>query len=172
MMPLHAQPAWHPPADLQMPPHSHTQPSSNPSSKLLLPQFNFRKDIARNPELARAARAALSSSPGNHSVLTGGCGTARQPLQFGAELDSLTAVVDALDRDAAEESRINQQMAAAVLGRLQSGRAAAERTLAVLQVRRLLLVCEYTAWWVAHSCSACWGSPCSAQGVQLSLHAV
>jgi len=100
----------------------------------LLKQFNFRKDIARNPELARAARAALSSSPGNHSVLGGGS-AARQPLQFGAELDSLTAVVDALDRDAAEESRINQQMAAAVLGRLQSGRAAAERTLAVLQVR-------------------------------------
>lgn len=128
-----------PPADLQMPRPCCRQPSLNTSAKLPLPQFNFRKDIARNPELARAARAALSSSPGNHSVLTGGGGTARQPLQFGAELDSLTAVVDALDRDAAEESRINQQMAAAVLGRLQSGRAAAERTLAVLQVRRLLL---------------------------------
>ncbi|KAI7845759.1 hypothetical protein COHA_000673 [Chlorella ohadii] len=71
-------------------------------------------------------------SDGPESVLGGGS-AARQPLQFGAELDSLTAVVDALDRDAAEESRINQQMAAAVLGRLQSGRAAAERTLAVLQ---------------------------------------
>ena len=43
-------------------------------------------------------------------------------------------MVDHLDSDAAEESRINQDMAGLTLGRLQSGRAAAERTLGVLQV--------------------------------------
>ena len=43
-------------------------------------------------------------------------------------------MVDHLDSDAAEESRINQDMAGLTLGRLQSGRAAAERTLSVLQV--------------------------------------
>lgn len=57
------------------------------------------------------------------------------PLQVGHELDSLTAVIDQLDADAAGESRLNQEMAGVTLGRLQSGRAAAERTLGVLQVR-------------------------------------
>ncbi len=56
-------------------------------------------------------------------------------MQVGHELDSLTAVIDQLDADAAEESRLNQGMAGVMLGRLQSGRAAAERTLGVLQVR-------------------------------------
>lgn len=115
---------------------AHPSPSPiRPSSPL---QFNFVKDIARNPELARAARAALSSSPaGGGGPLAGAAGPpgALQHLQFGAELDSLTAVIDSLDRDAGEESRINQQMASAALGRLQSGRAAAERTLGVLQAR-------------------------------------
>jgi hypothetical protein len=59
------------------------------------------------------------------------------PLQSSPELDSLTAVIDHLDRDAGQESAINQQMAAVMLGRLQSGRAGAERTLGVLQVTSL-----------------------------------
>lgn len=63
------------------------------------------------------------------------CSLPAQPLQVGHELDSLTAVIDQLDADAAEESRLNQEMAGVTLGRLQSGRAAAERTLGVLQVR-------------------------------------
>lgn len=56
-----------------------------------------------------------------------------QHLQSSPELDSLTAVIDQLDADAAEESRINQGLSAALLGRLQAGRAAGERTLGVLQ---------------------------------------
>lgn len=114
-------------------------------------KFSFIKDIARNPEIARAARRALSSSPGLSSAPTGGegAGAARaaaaaaggaalssaavQHLQVGHEVDSLTAVIDQLDADAAGESRLNQEMAGVTLGRLQSGRAAAERTLGVLQ---------------------------------------
>ncbi|PSC67166.1 sulfur stress regulator [Micractinium conductrix] len=111
-------------------------------------RFSYLKDIARNPELARAARRALSASPQQAGQASGGGGmlhaaprgggppppaVAPQHLQLGQELDTLTAVVDHLDSDAAEESRINQDMAGLTLGRLQSGRAAAERTLGVLQ---------------------------------------
>ncbi|KAL4448994.1 hypothetical protein ABPG77_007711 [Micractinium sp. CCAP 211/92] len=114
-------------------------------------KFSFIKDIARNPEIARAARRALASSPGLGFAQPGGgsagaagadtaaaggaapASAAVQHLQVGHELDSLTAVIDQLDADAAEESRLNQGMAGVTLGRLQSGRAAAERTLGVLQ---------------------------------------
>ncbi|KAI3430402.1 hypothetical protein D9Q98_004997 [Chlorella vulgaris] len=102
-------------------------------------KFSYIKDIARNPEVARAARRALSSSPCESSATGGGRGHGpggnggMHPLQSSPELDSLTAVIDHLDRDAGQESAINQQMAAVMLGRLQSGRAGAERTLGVLQ---------------------------------------
>ncbi|KAL4422671.1 hypothetical protein ABPG75_008868 [Micractinium tetrahymenae] len=110
-------------------------------------KFSFMQDIARNPEIARAARRALSSSRGldftgpgggdagdqGPSGAAGGSSTVVHHLQVGHELDSLTAVIDQLDGDAGEESRLNQEMAGLTLGRLQSGRAAAERTLGVLQ---------------------------------------
>lgn len=102
-------------------------------------KFSYLKDIVRNPEVARAARAALSSSPevvvGGGAARGGAGNGALQPLQSSPELDSLTAVVDQLDGDAGQESRINQQMASVALGRLTAGRGAAERTLSVLQVR-------------------------------------
>jgi hypothetical protein len=115
-------------------------------------KFSYLKDIARNPEIARAARAALSSSPdvgvggGAGRGAAGGGGL--QPLQSAPELDSLTAVVDQLDQDAGQESRINQQMASVALGRLTAGRGAAERMLSVLQVRCCLLAwCASCFYW-------------------------
>ncbi|GAB4820234.1 hypothetical protein N2152v2_007280 [Parachlorella kessleri] len=87
-------------------------------------KFSFSKDIARNPELAKAARAQL---------LDGGSNGSMQHLQHGAELDRQTAVIDQLDRDAREESSINQGLASVMLGRLHSARQASERVLGVLQ---------------------------------------
>lgn len=126
--------------------------ASSASAKNTPEKFSYMKDIARNPELARAARRALSSSPdvagsgagggaAGRGPGGGGGGGSLQPLQSAPELDSLTAVVDQLDRDAEQESRINQQMASVMLGRLQSGRSAAERALGVMQVLRLVPRC-------------------------------
>jgi hypothetical protein len=111
------------------------------SAKNTPEKFSYLKDIVRNPDIARAARRALSSSPsacGSNGASAGPgattSGASLQHLQFGKEIDHQTAVIDQLDTDAAAESRINQQMASVALGRLQSGRAAGERTLGTLQV--------------------------------------
>eukprot|EP00887_Chlorella_sp_A99_P007200 scaffold2.g7200.t1 len=87
-------------------------------------KFSFLKDIARNPELAKAARAeAAGQAPG---ASTGG---------GGAKLDRQATIAEQIDRDASQESRINLEMAAVMLARLQSAKQTSERLLGVLQAR-------------------------------------
>jgi hypothetical protein len=54
-------------------------------------------------------------------------------FQHGSEIDRQSIIITKLDQSAAQESKINQGMAAVMLGRLQSARAAAERVLSMIQ---------------------------------------
>ena len=117
-------------------------------------RFNFLHDIARNPRLAEAARLELEldgisghSSPrgllSSRSMgsASGQTNTAAQTAGAGSvtyfahsnEVERQTALIKELDAEAVQESKINQGMSSVMLGRLSSGKAAAERILSVLQ---------------------------------------
>eukprot|EP00884_Botryococcus_braunii_P012143 jgi/Botrbrau1/2092/Bobra.0047s0050.1 len=80
-------------------------------------------DVARNPLLARAARAELT-------------GEEAPPLELrphDSEVERQRIAVEAADADALEEGRINRELAALMLARLDASRKAAEKLLGVLQ---------------------------------------
>ncbi len=54
------------------------------------------------------------------------------------EIERQRDAVDAVDAEAAEEGRINRDLATVMVARLDAGRRAAEKLLGVLQVRILL----------------------------------
>lgn len=123
-------------------------------------RFSYVNDIARNPKLAAAARMEFEAASGVNTPLSGTPGSGGLPsavsgtttpiassapqtisvasssmtyFQHGSEIDRQSIIITKLDQSAAEESKINQGMAAVMLGRLQSARAAAERILSMLQ---------------------------------------
>lgn len=118
-------------------------------------RFNFLEDIARNPRLAEAARLELeldgisgNSSPGapfssrsmgsasgqtNLGMQTSNTSGGVTYFAHSNEVERQAALIMELDAEAVQESKINQGMATVMLGRLSSGKAAAERVLSVLQ---------------------------------------
>lgn len=124
-------------------------------------RFSFLNDIARNPKLAAAARQELEAASGASSPIaaagksaiktpgstgSGGGGGAHGPsnlsnsstsgvayFQHSSELERQSTLIAQLDKEAEQESKINQGMANVMLGRLHSGKIAAERVLSVLQ---------------------------------------
>ncbi|KAH7622906.1 putative 5-hydroxyisourate hydrolase [Nannochloris sp. 'desiccata'] len=124
-------------------------------------RFSFLNDIARNPKLAAAARQELEAASGTPSPIAaagGGGNTGKTPgsggngtqsnlghsnaysnasgvtyFQHASDVERQSVLIAQLDKDAEQESKINQGMASVMLGRLQSGKNAAERVLSVLQ---------------------------------------
>lgn len=111
-------------------------------------RFSFLNDIARNPRLAEAARLELdaasnlsspasTSAPNSNgkasSTLSRASSSGMACFQHTAEIDRQRAMIDGLDKNAEQESRINQGMANVMLKRLESARIAAERVLSVVQ---------------------------------------
>jgi hypothetical protein len=105
-------------------------------------RFSYEHDIARNPRLARAARAEIDAASGHASPASSGSGRGAPGgaaaggapfFEHDGEIKRQAAAVRALVGDVEKESSINLGMGALLLGRLQSGRAAAERLLSVLQ---------------------------------------
>jgi hypothetical protein len=119
-------------------------------------RFSFLNDIARNPKLAAAARQELEAASGTPSPIAAGGGgnTGRTPgsggngaqsnlsnssasgvtyFQHASDVERQSALIAQLDLDAEQESKINEGMANVMLGRLQSGKNAAERVLSILQ---------------------------------------
>ena len=124
-------------------------------------RFSFLNDIARNPKLAAAARQELEAASGTPSPIAAGNGTAGKTpgsngsggahgpsnlshslhsntsgvtyFQHTSDVERQSILIAQLDKDAEQESKINQGMANVMLGRLQSGKNAAERVLSVLQ---------------------------------------
>lgn len=91
-------------------------------------RFNFLYDIARNPKLAVAARAEMCQSP-PRSIQ----GIQGEFFEHAVDVDRSRGIISKVDKSAAEESLINQEMGKVIIIRLQSSKLAAERLLSILQ---------------------------------------
>jgi len=105
-------------------------------------KFSYTDDIDRNPKISHAAR--LEAASGHSTPLGtsagqpfgGGYGNEREELPYvhhDADIDRQEEIIEALDRDAELESKLNQEMAHVMIGRVQSGRGSAEKVLSLLQ---------------------------------------
>lgn len=92
-------------------------------------KFSYIDDIARNPKLAHAARLESASGQGTPTHTS----DSAPFLSHDPDIDRQRNVFEALDRDTDLESKLNQEMASVVIGRIQSGRASAEKILSILQ---------------------------------------
>ncbi|KAK9830979.1 hypothetical protein WJX81_004843 [Elliptochloris bilobata] len=88
-------------------------------------------DIAKNPLLARAARAELHA--GNPEAAAASASAATGVLLPEAEAALGLRAAGALDTEAAEESRSGRELAALLAARLDAARRASEKLLGVLQ---------------------------------------
>ncbi|KAK9821895.1 hypothetical protein WJX74_010592 [Apatococcus lobatus] len=88
-------------------------------------------DIARAPGLARKARAELDGR--QHSTTIETDQVRYEVRAHEEEIERQRDAVDAVDEEAAEEGRINRDLATVMVARLDAGRRAAEKLLGVLQ---------------------------------------
>ncbi|KAK9817288.1 hypothetical protein WJX72_012262 [[Myrmecia] bisecta] len=89
-------------------------------------------DLAKSPDLAKAARAELDNNQHSTAIETGNS----SPVVVRAhdvEIERQRSMLETIDADAAEESRINSQLCGLMCARLDASRRAAERLLGVLQ---------------------------------------
>lgn len=111
-----------------------TKPDKSPEKR-----FSYLNDIARNPRLAQAARWEAVSGHSSPMRADGATPFAEHQahedsyIHHEADIDRQKEAIDALDRDAELESKLNQEMAHVMIGRVQSGRSSAEKVLSVLQ---------------------------------------
>lgn len=108
-------------------------------------RFSFLYDIARNPKLAVAARAEMDAASGSgttpqaqqrdngRAFTIGMVGIEGEFFEHAVDVDRSRGIISKVDKSAAEESMINQEMGKVIIIRLQSGKLAAERLLSILQ---------------------------------------